>query len=170
MKRSELRQLIKEEIQRLHEVTVTRLPGISLESDAYVHMLDVLEGNSRFSKIVAKHAKDMFSGGNPKAAFPALRKELAKIVDANLVMNVTNQINKRNPRLGIDRHNAGDDNVLNKFSGILAMGIIDSLVNDPLDRDLVKSLNDKTVEKMADEHSIGRGKSKLGTMLKSKGF
>lgn len=170
MKRSKLRQIIKEELQKVNETTITNLKGISLESDAYYYMLKKLQGNSTFSKIVAKYAKALYGGEKPKGVFPQLRKDLQKIVDKKVIMWVADQINKRGSRIAIDKNNAGTSELQNRFAGILAMGIIDSLMNDPLDRDLIKSLGDKKIEKMADDHSVERGKAKLGTMLKNKGF
>ena len=170
MKKTELRKIIREEIQRINEVTVTNLKGISLESDAYYYMLKKLQGNSTFSKIVAKYAKALYGGENPKGVFPQLRKDLQKIVDEKVIMWVANQLNKKVPRIAIDRNNAGTPELQNRFAGIMAMGIIDSLMNDPLDHDLIRSLSDMEVEKMASDHSVNRGRTKLGTMLKNKGF
>jgi len=170
MKKTELRKIIREEIQRINEVTVTNLKGISLESDAYYYMLKKLQGNSTFSKIVAKYAKALYGGENPKGVFPQLRKALHKVVDEKVIMWVANQLNKKVPRIAIDRNNAGTPELQNRFAGIMAMGIIDSLMNDPLDHDLIRSLSDMEVEKMASDHSVNRGRTKLGNMLKNKGL
>jgi hypothetical protein len=52
----------------------------------------------------------------------------------------------------------------------LALGVVDSFINDPIDYKLINDLGNAKLKGLADEFSVGRGKIKLGVMMGNKGF
>jgi hypothetical protein len=155
---------------KLNEVTVTRIPNFNLESDAYITMLYLLKNNSGFKKAASNAGIDLFSGANAKSVFTSLQSNLKKVITPQIVKAVVEVINKKRRVLFIDDTDIERGVHNDRFAGLLALGVIDSFINDPIDYKLIKDLGNAKLKGLADEFSIGRGKMKLGAMLGNKGF
>lgn len=147
----------------IKESKVARISNFNLESDAYIAMLDILSKNNIFKKIVIKHANDVFTGG--KFQIKSVAKEFEKLIKPEFLKAVVDKINKSRSRIWLSDDQYTSPKVISQFAGVLAMGVLDSLVNDPLDYDLIKSLGDRELTKLADEFSANRGRSKMGAMI-----
>jgi len=164
---------IKESVnepKKLSEVTVTRIPNFNLESDAYIIMLQLLKNNAKFKKVVSSHAEDLYSGARPSTTFTSLQSELSKVVTPEIILSVVEKMNEKRKILFVSNDEARESRIITKFSGVLSMGIIDSLIGDPIDLALLKQLGNAKVAQLAKEYSINRGKSKFTAMVQNKGF
>jgi hypothetical protein len=156
--------------ESVNEITVTRISNFNLESDSYILMLELLKNNSKFKSIVSTQAEDLYSGGRPTNVFNVLRGHLSKIMTPQIILSVVQKINSKRMMLSIDTDDINRGIHNDRFAGILALGIIDSLTGDPIDMKLIKDLGNAKVAKLASEFSVNRGKQKLGAMLGNKGF
>lgn len=154
----------------IQEVTVTRIPNFNLESDAYIIMLYLLKNNSGFKKVVSNAGIDLFSGANVKSVFTSLQNNLKKVITPQIVKAVVETMNQKRKVLFIDDMDIEKGVHNDRFAGLLALGVIDSFVNDPIDYKLIKDLDNAKLKGLADEFSMNRGKVKLAAMLGNKGF
>jgi hypothetical protein len=154
----------------LNEVTVTRIPNFNLESDAYIFMLYLLKNNSGFKKAATNAGIDLFSGANTKSVFTSLQNNLKKVITPQIVKAVVEKINEKRTVIFIDDTDIQKGVHTARFAGLLALGVVDSFINDPIDYKLIKDLGNAKLKGLADEFSVGRGKIKLGAMLGNKGF
>jgi tetrahydromethanopterin S-methyltransferase subunit F len=154
----------------LNEVTVTRIPNFNLESDAYIIMLYLLKNNSGFKKAATNAGIDLFSGANVKSVFAGLHNNLKKVITPQIVKAVVETINQDRKKIFIDDADIQKGVHTARFAGLLALGVVDSFINDPIDYKLINDLGNAKLKGLADEFSIGRGKIKLGAMLGNKGF
>jgi hypothetical protein len=154
----------------LNEVTVTRIPNFNLESDAYIIMLYLLKNNSGFKKAATNAGIDLFSGANTKSVFAGLHNNLKKVITPQIVKAVVGTINQDRKKIFIDDADIQKGVHTARFAGLLALGVVDSFINDPIDYKLINDLGNAKLKGLADEFSIGRGKIKLGAMLGNKGF
>jgi hypothetical protein len=154
----------------LNEVTVTRIPNFNLESDAYIVMLYLLKNNSEFKKVATNAGIDLFSGANTKTVFGGLHNNLKKVITPQIIKSVVQTLNQKRKVLFIDDSDIQKGVHNDRFAGLLALGVIDSFINDPVDTKLLKDLGNAKLNDLANQFSIGRGKMKLGAMLGNKGF
>ena len=154
----------------LNEVTVTRIPNFNLESDAYIVMLYLLKSNSGFKKAATNAGIDLFSGANTKTVFAGLHNNLKKVITPQIIKSVVQTLNQKRKVLFIDDADIQKGVHNDRFAGLLALGVIDSFVNDPIDTKLLKDLGNAKLNDLANQFSINRGKMKLGAMLGNKGF
>jgi tetrahydromethanopterin S-methyltransferase subunit F len=154
----------------LNEVTVTRIPNFNLESDAYIIMLYLLKNNSGFKKAATNAGIDLFSGANTKSVFAGLHTNLKKVITPQIIKAVVETINQDRKKIFIDDADIQKGVHTARFAGLLALGVVDSFINDPIDYKLINDLGNAKLKGLADEFSIGRGKIKLGAMLGNKGF
>jgi tetrahydromethanopterin S-methyltransferase subunit F len=154
----------------LNEVTVTRIPNFNLESDAYIIMLYLLKNNSGFKKVASDAGIDLFSGANVKSVFTGLHNNLKKVITPQIIKAVVETINQDRKKIFIDDADIQKGIHTARFAGLLALGVVDSFINDPIDYKLINDLGNAKLKGLADEFSIGRGKIKLGAMLGNKGF
>jgi tetrahydromethanopterin S-methyltransferase subunit F len=154
----------------LNEVTVTRIPNFNLESDAYIFMLYLLKNNSEFKKAATNAGIDLFSGANVKSTFAGLHNNLKKVITPQIVKAVVEKINEKRTVIFIDDADIQKGVHTARFAGLLALGVVDSFINDPIDYKLINDLGNAKLKGLADDFSIGRGKIKLGVMLGNKGF
>ncbi len=154
----------------LNEVTVTRIPNFNLESDAYIIMLYLLKNNSGFKKAATDAGIDLFSGANVKSVFAGLHNNLKKVITPQIIKAVVETINQDRKKIFIDNADIQKGVHTARFAGLLALGVVDSFINDPIDYKLINDLGNAKLKGLADEFSIGRGKIKLGAMLGNKGF
>lgn len=153
------------ESNSLNEVNVTRIPNLNLESDAYITMLDLLKTNAKFKSIVSIQAEDLYSGGRPTNVFNILRGQLSKIMTPQIILSVIQKINSKRMILSVDTDDVNKGIHNDRFAGILALGIVDSLIGDPLDLKLIKDLGNAKVAKLAQEYSVNRGKQKFSSII-----
>lgn len=153
------------ESNSLNEVNVTRIPNLNLESDAYITMLDLLKNNAKFKSIVSIQAEDLYSGGRTTNVFNILRGQLSKIMTPQIILSVIQKINSKRMILSVDTDDVNKGIHNDRFAGILALGIVDSLIGDPLDLKLIKDLGNAKVAKLAQEYSINRGKQKFSSII-----
>jgi hypothetical protein len=156
--------------EKINEVTVTRIPNFNLESDAYILMLYLLKNNSVFKKAATIAGNDLYSGGNPKNVFNVLHNQLTKAVTPEIIKAVVEKINEKRNVLSINVDDINTGKHAARFAGLLALGVIDSFINDPIDYKLINDLGNANLKMLANDFSIGRGKIKLGAMLGNKGF
>ena len=154
----------------LNEVTVTRIPNFNLESDAYIIMLYLLKNNSGFKKAATDAGIDLFSGANVKSVFTGLHNNLKKVITPQIIKAVVETINQDRKKIFIDDADIQKGIHTARFAGLLALGVVDSFINDPIDYKLINDLGNAKLKGLADEFSVGRGKIKLGAMLGNKGF
>jgi hypothetical protein len=154
----------------LNEVTVTRIPNFNLESDAYIIMLYLLKNNSGFKKAATIAGIDLFSGANVKSTFTVLQNNLKKVITPQIIYAVVETMNQPRQVIFIDNVDIQKGVHTARFAGLLALGVVDSFINDPIDYKLINDLGNAKLKGLADEFSIGRGKIKLGAMLGNKGF
>jgi tetrahydromethanopterin S-methyltransferase subunit F len=154
----------------LNEVTVTRIPNFNLESDAYIVMLYLLKNNSGFKKAATDAGIDLFSGANVKSVFAGLHNNLKKVITPQIIKAVVETINQDRKKIFIDNADIQKGVHTARFAGLLALGVVDSFINDPIDYKLINDLGNAKLKGLADEFSIGRGKIKLGVMMGNKGF
>jgi hypothetical protein len=151
----------------IKEANVTRIPNFNLESDGYIAMLDVMSKKrtflNYFKGVVVRTAKDVYSGG--KFQVKAVASQLEKMMKPEFLKEVVDKINEKRLRIFVPEEQYNTPKIRAQFAGILALGVLDSLVNDPLDYDLIKSLGDKEVSNLASEFSVNRGRGKMGTMM-----
>ena len=158
----------------INEVMVTNIPNFNLESDVYIALVSLLKSKSGFNSASIKYGKILYdrisAGHSPtdtaKFVFPLLSGEYRKLIAPSVIMDVVAIVNKRAVRLGIGSAQSRDKDISRRFAGILTMGVIDSLINSPLDWDLVKGLGDAQLLDLANAHSVRRGGIKLAGMLK----
>jgi hypothetical protein len=155
-----MRRNNKNRNRRFDEATVTRMHGFNKESDGYIMMLDLLKNNSRFIKVATSAGIDLFSGGNKKSIFKTLHSNLIKVMTPKIIKPVVRELNLMASDYEIE---SGDYN--HKFAGILALGIIDSFTESPLDTELIRDLNNSKLSKLANDFSANRGRKKLTTYL-----
>ena len=151
--------------ESLNEVNVTRIPNLNLESDAYIAMLDLLKNNAKFKSIVSVQAEDLYSGGRTTNVFNILRGQLSKIMTPQIILSVIQKINSKRMILSVDTDDVNKGIHNDRFAGILALGIVDSLIGDPLDLKLIKDLGNAKVAKLAQEYSVNRGKQKFSSII-----
>jgi hypothetical protein len=157
--------------ESVNEVTVTRIPNFNLESDAYIIMLYLLKNNSGFKKAATDAGIDLFSGANVKSTFTVLQNNLKKVITPQIIYSVVETIKNHSRKvIFIDNADIQKGVHTDRFAGMLALGVVDSLLNDPIDYKLINDLGNAKLKGLADEFSIGRGKIKLGAMLGNKGF
>jgi hypothetical protein len=156
--------------ESINEVTVTRIPNFNLESDAYIILTYLLKNNSGFKKVATTAGVDLYSGGNVKSIFTTLQSNLKKVVTPQIISAVVETMNQSRKVIFVDSNDIQKGKHTDRFAGLLALGVIDSFINDPIDYKLIKDLGNAKLKGLADEFSIGRGKMKLGAMLGNKGF
>lgn len=156
---------IKESIT---ELTVSRIPNLNLESDSYIHMLDVLKSNSTFKKIVSTAGIDLYSGANSKTVFNTLKQNLKKVLSPQIISSVVSKVNQKRERLSIRDTDIQSGKYSERFAGILALGLIDSFMDTPVDTELIKDLGNSKLATMAKEFSVNRGKGKVSAMMANK--
>ena len=161
---------VNEDAKIVNEVTVTRIPNFNLESDAYIVMLYLLKNNSEFKKAATNAGIDLFSGANTKTVFGGLHNNLKKVITPQIIKSVVQTLNQKRKVLFIDDTDIQKGVHNDRFAGLLALGVIDSFINDPVDTKLLKDLGNAKLNDLANQFSIGRGKMKLGAMLGNKGF
>lgn len=158
------------ELSNINEVVVTRVPNISMESDAYIIMLELLKNNAKFKSIVSTQAEDLYSGGRTTNIFKVLQGQLSKIITPQIINSVVEKLNQKRKMIFVDPTDVDKGVHTSRFAGILALGIVDSLIGDPLDLKLIKDLGNAKVAQLAKDYMVNRGKSKLGVMMGNKGF
>jgi hypothetical protein len=156
--------------ESVNEVTVTRIPNFNLESDAYILLLSLLKSNSGFKKVVGEAAEDLYDGGRVKSVFTVLQSKLSKIITPQVISSVVDSMNSSRTVLYVSSDEIAKGTYNSKFAGILALGVVDSLIGDPIDLKLLKDLGNPKVAKLAQEYSANRGKEKFSSMLGNKGF
>jgi DNA-binding ferritin-like protein (Dps family) len=154
----------------LNEVTVTRIPNFNLESDAYIFMLYLLKNNSGFKKAATDAGMALFSGANVKSVFTSLHNNLKKVITPQIVKAVVEKVNEKRTVIFVDSADIQNGVHTARFAGLLALGVVDSFINDPIDYKLINDLGNAKLKGLADEFSVGRGKIKLGVMMGNKGF
>ena len=159
-----LRQLIKEEIQKLNEAEITTIPNFNLESDVAIEMMNQLRSNSTYKKIVSTNGIEYYTGGNPSIINKTLASQLKRIVTPQLVKSVFGVINKRFPR--IEYTQSRESELLDLCVKILAMAIIFELRENPIG--FSKEIGDTKLKSSADNFSSNRGAGKFSTILKNK--
>jgi len=157
-------------VESVNEVTVTRIPNFNLESDAYILLLSLLKSNSGFKKVVGEAAEDLYDGGRVKSVFTVLQSKLSKIITPQVISSVVDSMNSSRTVLYVSSDEIAKGTYNSKFAGILALGVVDSLIGDPIDLKLLKDLGNPKVAKLAQEYSANRGKEKFSSMLGNKGF
>lgn len=158
---------------KINELTVTNIPNFNLESDVYIATLSIVKNMNSYKKSTIKYGKilyDRISAGHSsrdaiKFIFPMLSSAYMKFITPEIIIRVVAIINKRSKKLNINTELASNSDIIRRFSGILAIGTFDSLISDPLDWSLIKSLNDKTLTDLANNHSVERGKLKMGGIM-----
>jgi hypothetical protein len=156
--------------EAVNEVTVTRIPNFNLESDAYIFMLYLLKNNSGFKKAATDAGMALFSGANVKSVFTSLHNNLKKVITPQIVKAVVEKVNEKRTVIFVDSADIQNGVHTARFAGLLALGVVDSFINDPIDYKLINDLGNAKLKGLADEFSVGRGKIKLGVMMGNKGF
>jgi len=156
--------------EAVNEVTVTRIPNFNLESDAYIFMLYLLKNNSGFKKAATDAGMALFSGANVKSVFTSLHNNLKKVITPQIVKAVVEKVNEKRTVIFVDSADIQNGVHTSRFAGLLALGVVDSFINDPIDYKLINDLGNAKLKGLADEFSVGRGKTKLGVMMGNKGF
>ena len=133
-------------------------------------MLYLLKSNSGFKKAATNAGIDLFSGANTKTVFAGLHNNLKKVITPQIIKSVVQTLNQKRKVLFIDDADIQKGVHNDRFAGLLALGVIDSFVNDPIDTKLLKDLGNAKLNDLANQFSINRGKMKLGAMLGNKGF
>ena len=165
-----IEESINQDAKIVNEVTVTRIPNFNLESDAYIVMLYLLKNNSEFKKAATNAGIDLFSGANTKTVFGGLHNNLKKVITPQIIKSVVQTLNQKRKVLFIDDTDIQKGVHNDRFAGLLALGVIDSFINDPVDTKLLKDLGNAKLNDLANQFSVNRGKMKLGAMLGNKGF
>jgi hypothetical protein len=132
--------------------------------------LYLLKNNSEFKKVATNAGIDLFSGANTKTVFGGLHNNLKKVITPQIIKSVVQTLNQKRKVLFIDDSDIQKGVHNDRFAGLLALGVIDSFINDPVDTKLLKDLGNAKLNDLANQFSIGRGKMKLGAMLGNKGF
>jgi hypothetical protein len=157
---SEIKKLRNESI---NEATVTSIPNFNMESDAYIAMLNALKSNNAFKKIVAKVGEDYYTGGNPKNLFTVLHGGLKHVVNDKIIMAAQAAVNSNGPRIAVTPQQAKDAQTIHKFAGVLALGVLGDLKDDP--NGFPKMIGDPALIKAGSEFSVNRGKEKMGVIM-----
>lgn len=169
MKKSILRQIIREEIQNLKEAKITTIPDLNTESNIVIAMLDVLKNDSKLLSAVEKNGMEYYDGESPKTVYTTLVNDLqkTKIVDDKVIKKVLNKLS------GGDKIKFKEVITLNSeskykplFYKILAQGIIFELADNPNSNMFIKKSS--KLKDAANDFSTNRGKAKFGNMMKNK--
>ena len=150
--------------------SVTRIPGFNKESDVYIIMREMMMKDRKILSIVRPYAVEMLKDKSSMSAKRPLIRALSSLMTPELIMSVVSEYNKDKglfAKLMISDSDAKTPRMVELFANTLARGIIDSLLSDPLDHELVSALG-KKVSELADDHSVARGKSKMGVMMKNR--
>jgi len=164
MKRSELRQIIQEEVQRLKEAKITTIPNFNLESDVAIALLKLLKNNSKFKKIAIDFGVGFLDGNINKTK--ATIQSIKKIINKDVIAKLSLIIKDRTFQEVISVNSS--DKVIELLSSILTYALVFEFDENPIG--FSKSLGNADLIKTAAEFSVNRGKSKMGTMLNNKGF
>lgn len=143
------------------QATIVRIPGFSIESDAFVFLIDKLEKDHSLASKIYNKAWDIILTG---------RKDNAKLVilpDAQKFITKVWEDYSEFVIKKIDRYMFLNTEFKSMSAKILAAGIVNELVNDP--NHYKKFLSTKA-QKEVEDYVVNRGKSKFVTMLQNKGF
>lgn len=165
IKLSQLRQMIKEEIQKINEITVTTLLNFNSESNIAIALLDILKNNSGYKKITISAGKDLLSGGNPKNVKIVLSKNLLKLITPAVMKKVYNhKIIQKNPSLV---RSFNDITEINKFINAVSQWTSSAILWEFNENPVAfsKELGDSDLIKIANDFSANRGAGKLKTMM-----
>jgi len=150
--------------ESVNEATVTSIPNFNLESDTYIEMLHLFKQNNAFKKIVAKVGEDYYTGGNPKNLFTVLHGGIKKIMNGKVISDIQAAVNKkRGPTFALTSTELNSPDILHKFSGVLALGVLSDLKEDPIS--FPKMIGDPTLIKAGSDFSANRGREKMGVMM-----
>lgn len=141
----------------INEITVKRIPNFNLESDAYILMLDILKNNSAFKKNAISAGIELYTGANKKSVFTVLHNKLKKVITPQDIKLVIMLMNRKRKVLFVNDYDIDNGVHTHKFAGILALGLIDSFTDSPIDYDLIRDLGSPKLKKLADELAISRG-------------
>lgn len=164
MKKSELRQIIKEEIQRLDETAITTIKNFNLESDVAIASIDYFKNSSKFRKIVIPNGIDYYEGGNVKSVYTVIANQLMKsgIINANSLAKIGSAVKSKkfDEVIGVN----SEKTVANLVSKIMSQAIMFELSQNP--NTFPKQFNDKKFSQAGSAHSVKRGKGKVSNMAK----
>jgi len=167
MKKSELRQMIKEELQAMVESAITTIPKLNLESDSAIAMLKVLKNNSKFKKIASAVGLKFFTGENAANLYRILYTAVMKthIITDKFIANVSKLVKNKQFDEVITVNSP--EVVIQLLSKILAQGLLFDMRENPTE--FAKLNGDGKLIDAANEFSVSRGKGKFRTMMKNKG-
>jgi hypothetical protein len=164
VKRGDITRDIIKKNESVNEATVTSIPNFNLESDVYIEMFNILKSNNAFKKIVAKVGEDYYTGGNPKNLFTVLHGGLKKLINSKFISDVQVAVNKkRGPTFALSNTEMNSPEIIHKFSGVLALGVLSDLKEDP--NSFPKLIGDPALIKAGSEFSANRGRAKMGVMM-----
>lgn len=167
MKKSELRQIIKEEMIALSESAITTIPNLNVESNVAIIMLKLLKNDNKFKKISIAAGLKFFGGVSPTTVYKILHNAISKahIITDKLISNVSIQLKNKKFDEVIT---VNSPNVITQLlSKILAQGMLFDMRENPIQ--FAKSIGDKKLIDAANEFSANRGKGKFKTMMKNRG-
>lgn len=139
---------------------VQRIPGLSIESDAVVVLLDMLESNRSEAKKIYDKAWDAMAGGGKKKALVVLTPETTKFVRQHW----DEFANKFSDMHLFDFNDPRAQKMVGK---VMAVGLLNDMVETPLQ--YAKYMSSQAKQEI-EEAVVERGKAKFETMLRNKGL
>lgn len=143
-----------------HAKIIQRIPNLSIESDAVVLLLDMLESNHSAAKKIYSKAWDALAGGGKKKAQTVLTPLTTKFVEQNW----DEFVEQFSEMHSFDFNDARSRKMVGK---VMAAGLLNDMVDMPMK--YAKYLSPQAKKEM-EEAITERGKQKLETMLKNKGL